>query len=144
MSLRSIIRASLNRRRYFVTQSDDDPAATLAALAADTQSDPDLLALRAQAVVRRIRDSAAPSKAERELLGRYIEQLPERDYRILVKFKEHKSRHEIARLVRMSVEEVDRSLVRTYAGMREWMRSGRGPDGGGQALTAPVEPRAAG
>lgn len=66
---------------------------------------------------------------EEAMMERCLEQLPERDLTILRHFKQGRTHHEIAQLMGTDVEDVRRSLVKTYADLRMRMigMSGGGP-----------------
>lgn len=77
---------------------------------------------------------------EEAVLERYLQELPEHDYRILRYFKLGKKHSEIASLMDTNVEAVRSSLVKTYADLRIRMINLTDDDGGGQPAVEP--PRA--
>lgn len=52
------------------------------------------------------------------VMERYLRELPDRDYDILRHFRQDKSHSEIAEMVGTDVKSVQRSLMRTYSGLR--------------------------
>jgi DNA-directed RNA polymerase specialized sigma subunit len=75
---------------------------------------------------------------EEAAMDRYLQELPERDYQILLQFKLGKKHSEIAALLNTTVESVRHSLVKTYAELRMRMIGSTDDGGGGEPCEAPV------
>lgn len=78
---------------------------------------------------------------EARIMSRYLQQLPDRDYRILRYFKNGKKHTEIAALMGVSIDSVRRSLATTYAELRVQLMYPSDGDDGGLPSRAPSPPR---
>jgi len=74
---------------------------------------------------------------EEAAMERYLQELPDRDYRILRHFKLGKKHGEIAELLSTDVEDIRGSLIKTYAGLRMRMINSTDDGGGGESCEAP-------
>lgn len=75
---------------------------------------------------------------EDAVMERYLQQLPDRDYDILRHFRQGKNHSEIAELMGTNLDSVRRSLMKTYAGLRDRVISSRhGGDGDVTTATQP-------
>lgn len=74
---------------------------------------------------------------EEAAMERYLQELPERDYRILRHFKLGKKHREIAELLNTDVEDIRNSLIKTYSGLRMRMINSPDDGGGGQSCEVP-------
>lgn len=77
---------------------------------------------------------------EEAAMERYLRELPDHDYQILLHFKAGKKHSEIAALMNTNVEAVRSSLVKTYADLRIRMIS-TDDDGGGLPSDIPPSSR---
>ena len=77
---------------------------------------------------------------EEAAMERYLQELPERDYRILRHFKLGKKHSEIAELMDTDEEAVRNSLVKTYAELRMRMITSTDDDDGGGGEPCEVPP----
>ena len=118
----------------------DRTAADLRKLSTDTAETVDARPIIDRAVTELSKLGFHSRPFEEAAMERYLQELPDRDYRILRYFKLGKKHSEIASLMDTNVEAVRSSLVKTYADLRIRMINLTDDDGGGgQPLSEPPQ-----
>lgn len=137
--LRSIIQGLFGRNRAPVTPAPTSIAEEIIAqLVVDDGEEGDEFRLICRAIHEHGLSLPRETRAERAIMRRFLERLPDRDHEILLHFKAGKKHSEIAELMNLDVEAVRRSLVKTYADLRMLMYPVSGPNGGGEPVDVPA------